>query len=133
MVQPHKDKKPAKNRVGITIQCVVGEDDDLIKWYENIPRGEGARIIKDALRRSLGMPLKVNPSAPLFGVVTEEDLTKELDRLAIDFRAYVQSEIQRALSTLDYRKSSQFEPVESDRVDSKKLEKRKQNIMKDTW
>lgn len=133
MVQPQKDKKPAKTRVGITIQCVVGEDDDLIKWYENIPHGEGAKIIKDALRRSLGIPSKTNQFAPILGVVTEEDLSHELDKLTIDFRAYVQSEIQRALNSLDYRPQSQYAPVESDRVAPETLEKRKQNIMKEEW
>jgi hypothetical protein len=134
MVQPRKEKKKPKNRVGITIQCVTGEDDDLIQWYQGIPHGQVARIMKAVLRRNLAMPesIEIAAAAPTFGVVTKEDLNQELDKFATDFKVYVQLELQRALSSYDYNPVSNLAPS-TEKVDAEKLKQRAKNIDKDSW
>lgn len=52
-----KQGNRVKERVGVTIQLVIGEDDDLIEWWRTIERGHGQRTVKTALRSSLGLPI----------------------------------------------------------------------------
>lgn len=45
-----------KERIGLTAQLILGQDDDLISWWDSIPPGEGQSAIKSALRYALGLP-----------------------------------------------------------------------------
>lgn len=56
--QKHKEQR-AKERVGVTLQLIVGEDDDLINAIVSIPNGERQSTLKNVLRQALGMPLPV--------------------------------------------------------------------------
>lgn len=46
-----------KQRIGLTAQLVIGEDDDLIQWWENIEPGTGNTALKTLLRAALNMPI----------------------------------------------------------------------------
>ena len=46
-----------KQRIGLTAQLVIGEDDDLIQWWESIEPGTGNAAIKTLLRAALNLPI----------------------------------------------------------------------------
>lgn len=125
--------KRSKERVSLAAQLVIGEDDDLIRWYRNLPDGTGASEIKRLLRSALGLPENSKPKVPLYGAVTEADLNRELDKLAGDFREYVKAEIQKALNSLDYTPVSQYAPADTAKVNPETLAERKKNILEDSW
>jgi len=73
-----KDRR-ATRRVSLGAQLVIGQDDDLIEWYRNLPEGTGNQMIKRLLRQAL------NLSEPTVGVAPEqvalEEVYTELEQL----------------------------------------------------
>jgi hypothetical protein len=131
-------------RVGMTSQLVEGRDDDLIQWYRGLPPGTAASEINRLLRVALELPQPSLPDMPILEAVTKEEIYQkintELDRFAVDFweaaqkqmQKFVQEEIQRALSSIDYHPVSHIAPATA-KVDAEKLKQRAKNIDKDSW
>lgn len=45
---------PTKGRVTATVQMTPGRDDDLIRWFRKLPKGERNEALKNVLRLGLG-------------------------------------------------------------------------------
>lgn len=52
-----KPEQRAKQRIGVTLQLYVGDDDDLINAIGLLPNGSRQTTLKNVLRQALGMPL----------------------------------------------------------------------------
>lgn len=57
MAKKKQQEQRAKERVGVTIQLIVGEDDDLINAIAALPNGGRQSTLKTLLRYSYGMPI----------------------------------------------------------------------------
>lgn len=56
MAKKRKEQR-AKQRIGVTLQLYVGDDDDLINAVAALPNGSRQSTLKNVLRQALGMPL----------------------------------------------------------------------------
>lgn len=79
MAKQKRKEQRAKERIGVTLQLIVGEDDDLINAIVSIPNGERQATLKNILRQSLGMPLPVvEAPQPVPAVVDEQAIYNKL-------------------------------------------------------
>lgn len=135
-----------KKRVGAPIQLVYGEDDDLIKWYGKLPKGQRQQTLKNMLRVALKMPLP----APVATVPTN---AADVERVAmletVIGQLQEQLGIQQQWIEYLYQNGGQgqvvatndqpapaelYQPVEqAKRVSDDKLTKREKRLKKQGW
>lgn len=120
------------DRKAITIQCVYGEDDDLIKWYTSIEKGERAPIVKKALRSGLGMEITGTSIATIADV--KSMLDEFADDFATDVKEWVLSELQNRSFIAENGEETISMEVVKETLDRAAIEKRLNNIKKeDNW
>lgn len=118
--QKHKEQR-AKERIGVTLQLIVGEDDDLINAIRSLPIGERQAALKNVLRQALGMPLPV----------------VEVETVAPDMSLYM--ELQQQIEALNERLNNPFVPpappsVETvDQIDQQTANERKRRLSGANW
>jgi len=54
---------PSKNRMTVTLQLYIGQDDALIRWVENITLGTRSAALKRVLCSGLNLPELARPAA----------------------------------------------------------------------
>lgn len=152
--------KRKQERVAITLQCVVGEDDDLIAWYQTIPQPK-QRHVMEVLREALGYEPREQRS--IYAPASEEEVRrvvaeqldthiesvigrllderikqlimpeiKKMDGSLDEMWTAMKREIAAAVRSQDYTGGSIFEPIR-EKVSDDVLEERKNNILKDKW
>ena len=57
MAKKKRQEQRAKQRIGVTLQLYIGDDDDLINAIGLLPNGSRQTTLKNVLRQALGMPL----------------------------------------------------------------------------
>lgn len=120
MAKIKRREKRVKERVGITLQLIVGEDDDLIEAIAALPIGGRQSVLKNLLRQSYGMPLSSNGSHVDF------------DELRQDMYQELMAEIEKRLSTPYVPVAPP--PIEAaDQLDSQTANERKNRLNKANW
>lgn len=117
-----KPDKRIKKRVAIGAQLIVGEDDDLIRWKETIPYGDGQDILKSILRRHL--KLKQPKSAPSEIDVLKEQFA-EWAKQVNDDREKWKTEAERLRVEMDELRAGGFPinpPVNTDTPTGKQID-----------
>jgi hypothetical protein len=121
--QKYKEQR-AKERVGVTLQLIVGEDDDLINAIISIPNGERQATLKNVLRQALGMPLPV-VEVQAVAVPNEQEIYERLQ--------------QKLMADLEQRLNNPFVPpappsVETvDQIDQQTAIERKRRLSGANW
>lgn len=131
-----------KKRVGATAQLIIGQDDDLIEWLQNLPDGSRNGVIKAALR----LFAFDDSSPPEFHQRERNDAAlvpiEELYNLRDDYERFardVMGELdalrhevaERQANGIPISKPDLVEPA--DQIDENKVEQRKQKLKKANW
>lgn len=126
-------------RITGTIQMVPGKDDDLIRWFTNLPSGNRNDMLKQVLRFSLFdvQPEQPQPVAVTPAQVDIDALRQEWERwtheLLKDLPGYVHNLVQQTMDRVQL--PHQEEPVvtEAERISTEDKLKRKNNLKKAQW
>lgn len=123
MRRRYKKEQRAKVRIGVTIQLVRGEDDDLIDAIAAIPEGQRQAAIKSLLRQSYGLPIP-KPSSNGSHV--------DLDALRQELYQELMVAMEHKLTTP--RVPPAPPPIEAgDQIDSQTAKERKSRLSKANW
>lgn len=137
MKRPPEKRK--KIRKGITLQLVVGEDDDLIAAIQTIPENARQQVIKTLLRQSYGLPIP-EPSTSGVNVQQLETLRAELfnewqrwtRELVDNLPSYVQTAVETALATAPQQPAPP--PVEAvQQIDEVIAQERANRLKRANW
>jgi hypothetical protein len=72
----------SKNRVGAAIQLVPGQDNDLINWFTNLPKGGRNSALKFVLRNGLDLPQPEEKTDEINSIKSElENLKRAVDHI----------------------------------------------------
>lgn len=121
-----KQEQRAKERIGVTIQLIVGEDDDLINAIIDIPNGERQMTLKTVLRQALGMPLPAKDVQTIVqSIVDEQELYERIH--------------QRVMADLEQKLNTPYTPPAppsvqaADQLDSRIAMERKNRLKGADW
>jgi hypothetical protein len=156
-------EKRKKVRVAATVQMVAGEDDDLIVWYRQLPKGAGNREIKEVLRRGLGLPVLepeavveervidqklewlndqiqsiqdfLNQSGPPSsgGIAVDHEAINELRSMFTKHTRHMASEMRRLESQVAAINTGEDVAPATEQLDSAKIERRQRRLAKQKW
>jgi len=122
--------KRAKVRVGVTIQLVKGEDDDLIEAIEALPDGSRQSTIKNLLRQSYGLPI---PEPSTNGYIDLDSLRQSIYQdIMNNINAEIQQRVEQSLDAP--RLPTAPPPVEAgDVLDNQTANERVSRLKRANW
>lgn len=102
----------------VTIRLHPGLDDDLIRWWEQQPNGDGSDLIKEALRQIYLNKTVVDLAAEVAGLrISQERMNAKIDLLARQISQGIQVTGE----------------VQGPRIDAEQAAKRRQQILSRGW
>lgn len=122
----------AKKRETATIKMTPGKDDDLIRWFRKLPKGERNETLKNLLRAGLGKPIvDYHASVP-------EGLPERLEALEAQLEIQAQwiDYLNRQLEGRTFVTSEGASPMLDEvqpRVDDDLLQQRAAKLKKAKW
>lgn len=128
-----------KERVTLSAQLIVGEDDDLINWLATLPDGQRSAEIKAAVRYALGLPqmseISDTPPQAAASAIDIEALRLELAddlvrRIMTDLPAYVANLVRKEMNG---QPSAEPQTEPAQQVDAATLDARVKNWKKAKW
>ncbi len=127
MAKKKRQEQRAKQRIGVTLQLYVGDDDDLINAIASLPDGSRQSTLKTLLRQSYGMPIPEQS-----GGISEADYETMRQELYEAIRQELMSELDEKLSK-PYTPPAPPSVQAADQLDSRIATERKNRLKGAEW
>lgn len=115
-------------RTSIPLKLRPGEDDDLVRWYNELPKGKRQEVLRQALRAGIGK-VTMNGHAEMERI---EATTKAIWAAMNDLPSYLDGLMQR-LAVSGVQIAPPVEAEATPRVDAGELERRASRLKKAIW
>lgn len=122
-----KPEQRAKQRIGVTLQLYVGDDDDLINAIASLPNGGRQSTLKTLLRQSYGMPIP-EPS----NGISEADYETMRQELYEVIKQELMADLEQKFNT-PYTPPAPPSVEAADQLDSRIANERKNRLRGANW
>jgi len=129
---------PSTNRMTVTLQLYVGQDDALIRWVENITLGTRNSALKRVLCNGLNLPELARPAAAQSTQpgISQTDLIEalqaQLENMRGEMAAYIDQRVN-SLSAPSRHTPDEPHMAEAPSASADEMAQRRTNIKKASW